>query len=108
MDSAGRFLWALVGEIQRSTVTLNVQPANNRPGGQSIFGLRGWASSGDVSAGAGPAVDLAVSKSFTVGSAQLGPTTATVTVGPGVGTKAAVGSIGYTFVPKSFSTKCGG
>jgi len=39
---------------------------------------------------------------------QLGPTAATVTVGPGIGTKAAVGSIGYSFVPQSLSTKCGG
>lgn len=75
---------------------------------QSIFGLKGWSLSGDVSVGAGPAFDLAVSKSFTVGSAQLGPTTGTLTVGPGIGTKAAVGSIGYTFVPQSLSTKCGG
>jgi hypothetical protein len=75
---------------------------------KSIFGLRGWSLNGDISVGAGPAVDLAVSKSFTVGSAKLGPTTGTVTVGPGIGTKAAVGSIGYSIVPQSLSTKCGG
>jgi RHS repeat-associated protein len=75
---------------------------------KSIFGLGGWSLSGDLSAGAGPAVDLGVSRGFSswLGPTQWGATTVTATVGPGIGTRAAVGSVGYSFVPHSLSTNC--
>jgi RHS repeat-associated protein len=75
---------------------------------KSIFGLKGWSLSGDISAGSGPAVDLAVSRGFAswLGPTHWGPRTVTATVGPGIGSRAAVGSVGYTFVPQSLSTNC--
>ena len=76
---------------------------------KSIFGLGGWSLSGDISAGSGPAGDLGVSRGFAswLGPTQWGATTVTATIGPGIGTRAAVGSVGYSFVPQSLSTNCG-
>jgi RHS repeat-associated protein len=74
---------------------------------KNISGLAGWSVGGDVSAGAGPAFDLGGSRSFgSPGAWGWGAKTATLTVGPGVGTKAAVGSVGRTWVPQALSTKC--
>ena len=48
--------------------------------------------------GAGPAVDLGVQTGLLLNPLQVGPTTATMTVGVGVGTRAATASIGGTSV----------
>lgn len=71
---------------------------------KSIYGLRGWSLNGDISAGGGPAGNIGVSQSFN--SQGWGPTTVSGTVGVGVGTKFAVGSVGLTGVPQTFSTNC--
>lgn len=102
-------------------INLNMSPgigvfgASAMVGGQvsastskSIFGPTGWSLAGDISVGAGPAVDLGVSNSFSSWLGPMnGPTTVSATVGPGVGTKAAVAAVGYSWVPKSLSVNCG-
>jgi RHS repeat-associated protein len=55
---------------------------------QTISQLKGLSYAADISVGAGPAIDLGISKGFSLATGRVdGPTTVTATIGPGVGTK---------------------